>query len=63
MSYGHIFYYFQAYEFISNLIFPRSMIPEYAFVDNSSEEKTNIEDDFMYGNNVASSHVYIRLGN
>ena len=39
------------------------MIPEYAFVDNSSEEKTNIEDDFMYGNNVASSHVYIRLGN
>jgi len=25
-------------------------------------EKHSIVDDFMYGSNVASSHVYIRLG-
>ncbi len=27
-----------------------------------SKMKSSIEDDFMYGSNVASSHVYIRLG-
>ncbi|ESN95066.1 hypothetical protein HELRODRAFT_105150, partial [Helobdella robusta] len=35
------------------------------FVNANSDEtasKSGIVDDFMYGSNVASSHVYIRLG-
>ena len=27
-----------------------------------SRPKSSIEDDFMYGSNVATAHVYIRLG-
>jgi len=29
---------------------------------NGNDPKTSIVDDFMYGSNVASSHVSIRLG-
>ena len=28
----------------------------------ASQEKGSIVDDFMYGSNVATAHVYIRLG-
>jgi FtsH-binding integral membrane protein len=31
-------------------------------IHNSDASKHSIVDDFMYGNNVASSHVTIRLG-
>ena len=30
--------------------------------DGGQAEKGGIVDDFMYGSNVASSHIYIRMG-
>ena len=29
---------------------------------DNTKPRSSIEDDFMYGSNVAAAHVYIRLG-
>lgn len=30
--------------------------------DRGSQKQSSIEDDFMYGTNVAQAHIYIRMG-
>lgn len=46
------------------VVFNKMAAPINSFNMNSMKdpEKTSVVDDFMYGSNVASAHIYIRMG-